>query len=410
MGFTTFQYEKLIDNMLRLREIYATHLGRYAIDLAKLIEQVNEHVSQCATERLTQRQVFPQLVTELRRYNEEGSPEEKTNATLFLLGALIHRYLRIKDEYKAYNESYFNPLSYFKKTLRDVNACGLFTAITQALQLNKKTLDELTVVTALDVFRKNMLIDVEVTERNSQDKMERQVKKTRYLTYPHFRDDPNFRTHLDALIEVHGGLAANALRHFKAISFMESLAVELDKETQPIEIEMEEWCKALAKKHKHFASLNQELAEAHLSDYFHSKPEIKIIILDLISFCYTRKKFEGVTDYATFKEKLSFNNTNANRTRICGAYLLLLKSGGLDKDLTTLIRQSLGLELEELTDIEQLGCIDNFKSYIEESNPKLNYEFFNDGKLSALTELSQISVSLNTKTRERAASSAGLSA
>lgn len=409
MGFNTFQYERLIGNILRLCQTYATHLGRYSIsdtpedDLAKLIVRVNEHVSQCDTKRISQRQVFPQLVTELRDYNAAGSPEEKTNATLFLLGALIHRYFRIIEEYRSFNESSFNPFAYFKTKLWDINECGLFRAIKIVLQLDKKILDELTVVTALDVFRRNMFLEVEVTERNEQDRMERQVKKIRYLSYPHFREDANFRIHLDALIESHGRLAADSLRHFKAISLMESLAAELDKETQPIEREMDEWCKALAKKHRDFSVLNQELVEAHLTDYFQSKPEkaeIKTIILNLISFCYTRKKFEAITDYASFKEKLSFNNTNINRTRICGGYLLLLKSGRLDKDLITLIQQSLGLELGEVTDAEQLGCIDNLKSYIEESNPNLNYEFFSDGKRSALTELSQISVGLNTKIRE----------
>lgn len=409
MTFSTVRYECLRNNILNLSKEYSSCLARFTIikpkpiapvlenDLVILLARVNEYVIQCATARKSQREVFTKLTDEVRPFIN-GTPSEIKQATLYLLGGLIHRLLRIETEYSDYNNSKYNVYSWFSSAnLWDVNNCSLYNAIMKALQLSEDNkLDEYTIINALEVFQKNMYMEIDVEEVVSNIKTK--VKKERYKTYSHFNTvDQNFKENLDALIKKYQHSGAQIIRHFHAINFFKSLIEALEKENHPVELEINEWCKNLNKTYKDFSQLNRELIELHLYNYFQSSPEkaaIKERLQELLVLGFEVKDFASIKEHSVFLEEMRMCNTDESRSICCGAYILLLKKGELDKKLVTLMTDAFGFD-EKLTIEDQRACLRNFKKYLnDEPKPHLNCDFFRGGWEAMTSQITQLSVSL----------------
>lgn len=395
--------------MTNLAKVYSKHIGRYTIadnpvdsasaaatknNLELLIERTELYVIKCETDRKTARDVFSLLITDLRPFIT-GTEDEIKNATLFLLGALIHRYFRLIKEYENYNNSSINPVSFFRSLVQvniwDVKNCKLYNAIADALQFIERNLgtDELTLINALEVFRHNMLLDINAAGSSS-------IKKARYLLYPHFAADPNFKLHLNELITEHQALGAEVVREFNAIYFMQSLATLLDLEVGPIAKELNECFLALSKDHKEFGTLTEALIKKHINSYYEDKAEkvrMKDKLLELISTGYETERFSEIKAHSDFLKVVHAINTDESRCILCGGYVLLLKKGSLSEDLLAVMKKTVGFT-EELSSKDMHDCISVFQFYVEKDPaPSLNYKFFG-GQSAMLTQVSQLSVTL----------------
>ncbi|KTD60660.1 substrate of the Dot/Icm secretion system [Legionella santicrucis] len=381
--FATFRV-----NTLNLDTAYSTLLGRYKVvearssdsvqqtSLEVLIARTNEVINS-KTDRESQREVFNLLVNELRQIPKEDK-EKTTQGTLFLLGALIHRYFRLIKEYDDYNG--YASWTYFGRC--DVTNCKLFLAIRRALQLKEiehipkkkfkeddlKILDVVTIVRALEVFRDNMLIE---------DK----EKVLRYMKYPHFAQDANFQKYLQEIIEQQTRRGAAILHRFKAIAFVQSLIKQIENERQQLDKDIEKWCKAVAKEHKDFnvfKTLNDEAIGASILKYVESDKS-RNIIYDLYYTPLIRDNLESM-DHSILLTKLKEGYEQKCNYMLFGGYALLLQHPrGLDDNLLFTLQKALGLErsLDELSK-EDLGNGIIFLKEFLEHDPSviLDCEFF----------------------------------
>ncbi len=425
MTLETVGYEFLRLNIQNLNREYSNYLARYTIEMTEaekkeasevtndplsiLLARVNRHVVQCQTDRASGRDVFPQLTDEIRR-SVEKKPEDRKRNTLYLLGALIHRYLRIETEYKDYNESRLNLYTWFSsKPLWKPTHSRLYNAIVSALGLSDANkLDDYTIINALEVFQENMEMEIEVEVLVNKEK--KLVKKKRYETYEHFNTaDPNFKTNLEKMISAHKESGKLMVRQFGAIDFLQSLMKKLDQENQPVEREINEWCASLAKTHKNFNLLNKELIEQHLNQYYQSKPEKrneKEHIQYLLEGILSNENFIANNDHTKFLKELVTSNTDPSRNICCGAYILLIKQGNLDKKLVTQMTDAFGFS-GKLTIEIQIACLKAFKAYADavaesevlaqENEVKLDYKFFGASK-TMINQTTQLIVELGEET------------
>lgn len=381
--FTTFRV-----NTLNLDTAYSTLLGRYKVieaqssdstqqtSLEVLIARTNE-VIKCKTDRESQREVFNLLVNELRQISKEDKESTK-QGTLFLLGALIHRYFRLIKEYDDYNG--YASWTYFGTC--DVTNCKLFLAIRRALQFKEieyipkkkfreddlKILDVVTIVRSLEVFRDNILLE---------DK----EKIPRYMKYPHFAQDANFQKYLQDIIDQQTKRGGAILHRFKAISFVHSLAKQIENERQQLEKDLEKWCKAVAKEYKDFnvfKALNDEAIDASLNKYVESEIS-KNIIFSLYYTPLIQAKLESL-DHSSLLVKMKVGYDHLCSHMLFGGYALLLQqSKVLGENLLFVIQKALGLErsLDELTNEDMLNGVKFFKQFLEnEPGVVLDCEFF----------------------------------
>ncbi|KTD06598.1 substrate of the Dot/Icm secretion system [Legionella gratiana] len=381
--FATFRV-----NTFNLDTAYSTLLGRYKVveaqsmdsvqqtSLEVLIARTNE-VIKCKTDRESQREVFNLLVNELRQISKEDKEKTK-QGTLFLLGALIHRYFRLIKEYDDYNG--YASWTYFGTC--DVTNCKLFLAIRRALQFKEiehipkkkfreddlKILDVVTIVRALEVFRDNMFIE-------DKDKI------PRYMKYPHFAQDANFQKYLQDIIEQQTRRGAAILHRFKAIAFVQSLMKQIENERQQLEKDIEKWCKAVAKEHKDFNAfrvLSDEAINLSLIKHVESEKS-RNIIFDLYYTPLIQDNLES-TDHSTFLAKIKDCYDQKCSCKLFGGYALLLQQPrGLDDNLLFTFQKALGLEssFDELSKKDILHGIKFLKEFLEnEPNVILDCEFF----------------------------------
>ncbi|WP_133135029.1 hypothetical protein [Legionella rowbothamii] len=430
MTLKTVGYEFLRTNIQNLKREYSNYLARYTIGMSEeekeeawkngaeitdnplliLLARVNKHVSQCQTGRGSDRDVFPKLADEVRGFIN-GTPKEIKRATLYLLGGLIHRFLRIETEYNDYNKSRLNLYSWFSsKNLWNLNDCRLYNAVKSALALSDANkLDDYTIINALEVFQENMDMEVEVEELVGKEK--KLVKKKRYETYEHFNTvDPNFKSNLEKMISLYKERGKSMVRNFAAIDFFQSLMEKLDQENQPVEREIKGWCASLAKTHKNFSALNRESIVQHLNQYYQSKPEKaseKEHIQYLLEGILNNETYIASNDYNKFLKELVTSNTDPSRSICCGAYVLLLKQGNLDKKLTTQMTDIFGFS-EKLTIEVQVACLKAFKAYADavaepsdvlapEGEVQLDYKFFGASK-TMISQTTQLIVMLGEET------------
>ena len=387
-------FAKFRVNTLNLETNYSTVLGRYKVVdfqasegatvaqqscLEVLIARTNEVIKSKST-RDTQREVFNQLVNELRQIPQEDKENTK-QGTLFLLGALIHRYFRLIKEYDYYNS--YASWTYFAQ--RDITTCKLFQSIRRALQFKElevvkkrfkeedlKILDVVTIVKALEVFRENMLLE---------DK----ENVPRFMKYPHFaKKDPNFKEYLQQIIEEHSKRGGAMLQRFKAISFIQSLAEQIESERQQLEKDIEKWCKAVTKDYKNFdvfKGLKDESINASLIKHVESETS-RNIIYDLFYTPLIQDNLE-TTDHSNFLTRMKDCYDFTCSYMLFGGYVLLLQqSKVLDTDLAFTIQQALGLErsLDELSKEDMLNGVKFLKQFLEtEPQAVLNWDFF-EGK------------------------------
>lgn len=363
---------------------FSTLIGRYQISapetataasqrkqstLEILIARTNDSVTSCTTDRVTQQEVFSKLVDdELRPVLQEGNEAKCKQASLILLGALLHRYFRLLNEYKPVKE----PLFGFSIYNWDIKKCRFFLAIREALHLPKdmpsdyrKTdldkLDVTTIVTALECFQSHMLL------------------ADHYKSYPHFAADEHFQPYLQAIIDEHKKRGLSILNQFKAISFIQSLVKKLYEEQQQMEDELDKWIIALKKDHIDFALLNIETIEAHVKTHIENRL-LQEKILDLL---YTPCIKNNLASFTHERFVLEMKNCNSHRSSymVMGGCSLILESGAAYDKLKHCIFQLLGtgLEPEKITDKDKLNGMSLLSEYIE-ATPAVDFDvqFFGD--------------------------------
>lgn len=407
MAFTPPSYPVLRVNTLNLDSRLSTLLGRYKIvdnqtaiatpssinsvplqtSLEILLARTNQ-VIECDTDRQTARDVFKQLANELRDVLKEGDETKNQRATLFLLGALLHRYFRIINEYKASLTSWFvtpNPLN-----------SDLFKAIRSALQLpgdavfedyqarDLKILDVTTIVTALEAFRDNMYL-------KDQEGIER------YKKYPHLKADSNFETHLKEIIDQHNAKGKTTVNQFKAVRFIQSLRKQVDIEQQQVENALNRWYKDFAKAYPDFDDLALETIEDHISKYFKEEP-VKENILDLVNTPLIKNNLKKMS-HANFLVQLKLCHAKICSFILVGGYSILLQSEQVKKDLRFKIHEALDIvEDPSVLSSEEMHNGIRLFNLFREKNPQieLDYDFFGD-KEKMETFISQTELNLTSK-------------
>lgn len=407
MAFTPPAFALLRVNTLNLDTALSTLLGRYKIvdnqagsatssnsnstpvqnSLEILLARTNQVVV-CETDRISSRDVFKQLSNELRDVLKEKDEVKNQKATLFLLGALLHRYFRIIKSYEGYSSWFTTPFN-----------SDLFIAIRGALRLpadatyknywNKDLmiLDVTTIVTALEVFRDNMYL-----------KDQEQVP--RYMKYPHLKDDVNFEIHLKEIIDEHSERGKITLNQFKAVRFIQSLGKKLEIEQQQVDDALIKWSKELVRDHSDFSQLNLESIESHVRSHIKDCP-LQEKILDLLYTPAIKLNLQNM-DHTNFLSEMKRCNANICSYILFGGYSLLLQSGAVKEKLELRIHQALGIEKDPsvVTSKDKLDGI-NFLQLFLTNNPEvvLDYEFF-EGREKMLTLISQNELALLKKIKE----------
>ncbi|KTD59034.1 hypothetical protein [Legionella shakespearei] len=407
MAFTPPAYSVLRVNTLNLDARLSTLLGRYKIvdnqtavattsstnpaplqtSLEILLARINQ-VIECDTDRLTARDVFKQLGNELRDVLKEGDETKNQRATLFLLGALLHRYFRIINEYKGSYTGWFvtpNPLN-----------SDLFKAIRGALQLpgdvtvddyqmrDLKILDVTTIVTALEAFRDNMYL-------KDQEGIER------YKKYPHLKADSNFEIHLKEIIDQHTARGRTTVNQFKAVRFIQSLRKQVDVDQQQVENALNRWCKEFARAHPDFDGLDLETIEGHIKKYFKEDP-IKENILDLVNTPLIKDNLNSMS-HASFPTQMKLCHAKICSFILVGGYSMLLQSEHVKKDLRFKIYEALDIVKDPsvLSSADMDNGIKLFNMFRENNTQiDLDYEFFGD-KEKMETFISQTELALTSK-------------
>lgn len=401
MPFTPPSLAELYANTLSLDAHVSTAYGRYAIvsgadtravspgsffsagsaanpspsSFDTLIARVNK-VATCQTERTSQRDVFVTLLAELNQIR--GDESQKKQGTLFLLGALLHRYFRIIKEYEAFN-------SFF--TTCDPLSSNLFRSIREALQLKSEVshanfrkmdmaaLDSLTIVNALEVFKDNMYA------------IDSTTKQPNYMNYLHFQKDENFQSYLEAIINEHKTKDLNKgkdslIHQFNGIRFLESLVIAITTESKQIEEGITKLVESLQKQHTVFKQLRMEQLTDHVEKTVENAV-LKETLLDLLATPYMREQYSQCTDYDSLLQLMKTCHSTTLRYTILGGYSMLLRSNMLsDKTRFQLFRAlktdqvNPGISTENMRDsVELLSC------YVEtHSSLTLNCSFFGGGQ------------------------------
>ena len=276
-----------------IRDKYTKFLGRYstspgskhANSLIALIAQVDAYVSQCGTERIGERDSLVKIRNEAN--TDIGSnPDEVKRATYFLLGALIHRYFRLKQSYSTWNVA---PLSWLYTSKPEKS--DLYLGIKSALNLENNPLDVVTIVHSLEIFRDNMLSSVELKGAPG-------VKSQKYKDYPHLKDDVNFEAHLNLMIREHyESDVAGLIKQFQMVTFLENFAAQIEADRVSLEQELGQWCKSGNKP----CALTSKLLKENLEVYFSDRPEkeqndkkgIKEELLKLVDTAYLADELQA---------------------------------------------------------------------------------------------------------------------
>ncbi len=386
MAITIYNYDKLITAIKNLKDNYSIHKGRYYIADAQpseyldiLIKRVNTHVLLSKTARTSEINLFSQLIKELIPYKDKGE-DAKNNVTFLLLGTLIYRKLRLESTYAWYSFT------------ANVKNCKLHQGIDDALDLGeKKKLDNLTIVTALEIFRDNML---RVNEKDQQP---------RFMTYELFAKDPvKFKSFLTEMINKYKIDKETKLliNEFKAIDFLQSLASELDNEKQVVQKILDEWFVTLEKQYKEFTQLDAQLMfedfqNRYLSSDGSNSDSIKKINQKIVGFIgLLPDDLKGIAGFKACKSFLASCFENDYRCIIAGAYFILAKQAELREDFLDIIKSDKTLDLGILDSDEQKSCITLLDEFIK-LNDKVDCTFFHGRKI-LLTELSNFTPELAT--------------
>lgn len=376
MTFTPPTFSKFRVSTLNLDASLSTKIGRYKIveipminhfssvkqdSLDVLIARTNA-VLECNTDRQPARDVFIKLVNELRQIPKDMEDKRREGA-MFLLGALIHRYFRIINEYDNYNRIPF-------WTFDPMN-CNLFKSIRTALKLDilprvhdLATLDVTTIVTSLEVFRDNMLLVLD-------------QKKPRYMTYPHFAQDDNFKKYLQDIIDEHTKKGAGVLQQFKAIRFLQSLTHQIDNELAQVEKDLIVLVAYLKKIHPDFKALDINALESIINTTIQSDAS-KEIILDMLYTGIIQDNLSTM-DHDDFLNHMKICHSDKASYTLFGGYVLLLQSKNIDEHLMYCFKKVLGNDdISNMISTRDMYIgikflMEYLRGHVEN---KLDYEFF----------------------------------
>lgn len=355
--FSPQLFPQLKGNTDNLGKRLSTQLGRYSVlddvlpsvALEDLLKRM-DIIAKCGTKRTDVLAVFTQLTTDLREVLRKKDQKECEQATLYLLGALIHRYFRIIDERAVKNNLVF----WGAVKVTSATDSDLFNAIRMVLNLKAPkaqfkemdllTLDVKTIVDALEVFQHFML-------KVGKDKY------PGYMSYPYLRDNPNFTTQLADIIKVHQTRGATILNgkdvfaQFKAVDFVQSLAGALDAEHVQIETALKNWCKSLKQAHPDFAAMLKPPVEPelkapylqHLSTHFKDNPSMLEKISVLLHSCKIMEKLADMS-HDTLQGNLITCHTERITYILFGGYTLLLKNPAVEVKLLNTMYESLAFD------------------------------------------------------------------
>lgn len=378
MTFSPVPYSLLRVNTLNLDAKLSQLMGRYQIedeasnklltvrlDSLDILIARTTVVLECNTDRKTAREVFTKLVNELRQIPKE-SEEKRKEGTMFLLGALLHRYFRILKEYDQYNSYYiwaWNPLD-----------CKLFESIRKALNLDVadlkqfraedlKQLDVTTIVSSLEVFRDNMLV------LNEQS-------VPRYLTYPHFEKDKNFISYLQDIINEHTLKGKKILKQFQAVRFLHSLVQQLDSDLNQIESAMKTLILFLKSKQPNLKELDSHTIESGVHECVESV-NLQEKVCNLLYIPLIKDNLNHM-DYEEFASKMLACHLSRASYILYGGYLLLLQSKLVNENLKFCFDKSLGIDIHSGMSIGDMkDCLGFFIDHLEGNQTRaLNCEFF----------------------------------
>lgn len=393
MPFSPPGFSALSINTHNLEEQFSIFLGRYKVvasptdnttasTLARLITRTQDIICECDTNRTSQRDVFTQLTNELAHVLKEKNEDEMREATLILLGALLHRYFRLlKSTDNTNSYTYF---SFFK--IYEPKSCRLFLAIREALGLEKiddeyrtkdlAAIDVVTVVTSLEAFR-NHMFDSDTDPR--------------YKKYPHFAPDAHFKPYLDEIINEHKMRGAQLLSQFKAIHFIQSLGKQIIDEHHLLTKTLQGCAASFAEDHPDFNALNLDVLNTWVEQKIKSSFYKKLII-NLIDASWYKKELESLKQsnetnenkYSGLFEAIETCYLGAARFILSGSYALVFESISAQdnkevKGLRFCIYNALGLDNSstDLVDEDIKTCLRFLNDFIDERpSITLNTDFF----------------------------------
>ncbi|MCW8399260.1 hypothetical protein OQJ26_10710 [Legionella sp. PATHC038] len=168
----------------------------------------------------------------------------------------------------------------------------------------------------------------------------------------------------------------NLLRESSAISFVEDLAAKLEIEREQVEKEIDAWSKILSREQPDFAKCSIEALDAHIIKNISPSP-VREKILDLLHTGWIKDNF-STFNHSSFLANMKMCLMQTASWIICGGYVLLLQSEGIEK-LKKCIPQTLGINAmeEKLTNEDKFFGILFLQQFID-NNPhvELNCDFF----------------------------------
>ncbi len=358
MPYIPLHYTKLSVNTKSLKEEFDKKLKRYTLiesqDISQNALQVliarTHDVIECKTGRVGPQDAIAQLVRELKNFIDDNG-EKNQHAAFFLLGALLHRYYRIKGEWLT-------------------SSGELLKSISNALRLEKtkeyeqKKLDPVTVYSALKVFQNNML---KLNEEHIP----------RYKNYEHFADKgTHFVSNLKIIVETHYERARPYLLQYNAIFFLQSVVTHLNNNLVRIESGLKELKLLLQNDYSDSMELNITDIKSFIDNLPSSCP--KEILNALLGSKYVFDKVQNKTipDYLYWMKQCQLQLATWD---LFGAYMLITSNLDSDSKLCGCLLTALSLELgwDDICYDTRLNGINCFKKYLKENKEtQLNYDFF----------------------------------
>lgn len=401
MPYQLPSYTVLRARTLNLEAELNQYLGRYSISNANktnntlytLISRAND-ISNAKTERESERQVILDLVNELRPFIDDDEGVKNINATYVLLGALIHRYKRLIKW--ADTRSYFyqiNPLD-----------SGLFQAIRYILKLSEqismtkdeiklhsktfrsddaKILDEMTVYYALKAFQTYMYQEDEWHRKN-------------YMNYVHLKQDPNFETNLQEIIDESGKKAQSMIIEYKPLKFLKSCVTILDNE---MVLCRQSTCQLIETLKNHNVELKKidgeqliQFVEQHIKNETEQKSLCQLISTDKIY-----KDIQSL-NYKTLQQSILKCKEDLSSYALMACYLLVNQTRKLHPCLKNAL--SLKGDVRDIDESAQYLGLKTLKSLIK-LKPDLNFdcEFFGN-KEQMIKQLYQMKLEKKSVTLE----------
>lgn len=328
------------------------------VPLRNLIILINntEELVNCDTDKVPQRDAIKKLRSEFQSNLKNIKAEDADKAYQYYLGALLHRYFRIINDYALWKKKAF-------WSFTTPANCRLFQSIRTALNLTEpdyendlNSLDILTVVSSLQMFRDSML---------SEDQ---------YKKYPHFSDKKtNFVEYLDEIIEQQKNRNRLILNQFLALDFLESLVNHLDAKKKTLDLILKQWCEQLEHDYRDFSQLEEHTIRQHLNEHIEDKQSRASIGMIFNLEVIQHQLSEGIEEHEHFQELMKMGCASILSYILLGGCALVLRSREIlgdkkqNSDLRFLINKCLEMNLRHPSDSSQLSALTVMYTYLENS-------------------------------------------